>query len=151
MATVACGSGTPATPESGGPASPAALSPTALPLPRCGKPPSPAPGAAPAGAIVPPGTTLTAVRDQPPITQLNGYVEMTPVQVREWVEARDDLVIKHAEDEGFESELLVTAGDHSIFVKAQAVCATASLLAEVIAPAGADAALPTPAGGTPAP
>lgn len=120
---------------------------TDLGLPGCGKPPSPAPEAAPAGALLPPGTTVTAVRDQPPITQFNAYVEMTPVQVREWVESRPGLEVLSSEDEGLESELLVSDGEYNTFVKAAAVCADASLLAEVIAPAEADATLPTPAGG----
>ena len=32
----------------------------------------------PAGAVLPPTARLTAVREQPPLTQLNGYVEATP-------------------------------------------------------------------------
>lgn len=122
-----------------------------LGLPPCGKPPSPAPEMPPPGAVIPPKTRLTAVRDQPPLAQLNGYVESTPVQVREWVQAQDDLTVLQAEDEGFESELLVTRGEYTTFIKAQAVCAEGSLLAEVIAPADAAVQLPTPAGGTPAP
>ena len=120
-------------------------------MPACGKPPSPDPNPPPPGAIMPPTARITAVREQPPITQLNGYVEMTPPQVRAWVEKQSGLDIKQGEDEGYESELLASDGEYTTFIKAVAVCATASLLAEVIAPADASAALPTPAGGTPTP
>jgi hypothetical protein len=100
----------------------------------------------PPGALLPPSARITAVRDQPPLTQLNGYVEMTPVQVRAWVESQRDLTVNQSEDEGYESELLVSDGEYETFIKAVAVCSTASLLAEVIAPVGAAANMPTPAG-----
>ena len=129
---------------------PAASGPIDLGLPPCGKPPSEDPNPPPPGAVMPPTARLTAVRPQPPLTQLNGYVEMTPVEVREWIEAQTDLEVVVAEDEGYESELLVTDGTWRTFVKARAVCADASLLAEVIAPENSDAVLPTPAG-SPAP
>lgn len=99
---------------------------------------------------MPPTARLTAVRAQPPLTQLNGYVESTPVEIREWIEAQPDLEVVASEDEGYESELLVTDGTWRTFVKARAVCASGSLLAEVIAPEDSDAVLPTPAG-SPAP
>lgn len=144
-------------------AAPGAVSPSAvasagaspvpydLLLPTCGKAPSPAPDQPPPGAILPPGTRLTAVREQPPLTQLNGYVEMTPIEVRAWVEARDDLTVQLSEDEGYESELLVSRGEYTTFIKARAVCKEASVLAEVIAPREASESLPTPAGRTPSP
>ena len=121
-------------------------------MPACGKPPSPDPAQPPPGAIMPPTARMTSVRDQPPLVQLNGYVEMTPPQVRAWVEKQSGLDIKQGEDEGYESELLASDGTYTTFIKAVAVCATASLLAEVIAPAEASGVLPTPAGSpTPAP
>ena len=101
--------------------------------------------------MLPPTARLTAVRAQQPLTQLNGYVEMTPVRVREWIEAQADLEVVVSEDEGYESELLVTDGTWRTFVKARAVCDDASLLAEVIAPEDSGAVLPTPAGSPPPP
>lgn len=146
LVAAACG-GAGGQPSSGsGSPTQAAVIPTDLGLPRCGKPPSPAPDPPPDGAVLPPSTLLTAVRDQPPLTQFNGYVELTPVQVRTWIEEETDLEILVSEDEGYESELLVTDGVYNTFVKARAICATASLLAEVIAPADSGATLPTPAG-----
>lgn len=127
-----------------------ATAPADLGLPPCGKPPSEDPTVPPPGAVMPPTARLTAVRDQPPLVQLNGYVESTPVEVREWIEAQAGLTVVASEDEGYESELLVTDGTWRTFVKARAVCADGSLLAEVIAPEDSSAMLPTPAG-TPVP
>lgn len=86
------------------------------------------------------------MREQSPLSQLNGYVEMTPVAVRQWVEAESGREVVVSEDEGYESELLVTDGTWRTFIKARAVCAEGSLLAEVIAPEDSGAVLPTPAG-----
>lgn len=118
----------------------------ALDLPPCGKSPSPDPDPPPPGAVVPPGTRITAVREQAPLVQLNGYVTSTPREVRAWVEAHSGLDVVVSEDEGYESELLVTDGTWRTFIKARAVCSDGSLLAEVIAPEHSDAVLPTPAG-----
>ena len=123
---------------------------TNLGLPPCGKPPSEDPTPPPPGSVMPPTARLTAVRAEPPLTQLNGYVESTPAEIREWIEAQPDLEVVMSVDNGDESELLVTDGTWRTFVKARAVCADGSLLAEVIAPEGSDAVLPTPAG-SPAP
>ena len=143
--TAACG-GNPSVPQAVASGAPF----TNLGLPPCGKPPSEDPTKPPPGAVMPPTARLTAVRDQLPLVQLNGYVESTPVAVREWIESQPDLTVVVSEDEGYESELLVTDGTWRTFVKARAVCAEGSLLAEVIAPEDSAAALPTPAG-SPAP
>lgn len=126
---------------------PSAAPPTfALNLPPCGKPPSPDPDPPPPGAVVPPGTVITATREQPPLLQLNGYVASTPRAIRTWIEAQPDLEVVSSEDEGYESELLVSDGTWRTFVKARAICDEGSLLAEVIAPEDSGAVLPTPAG-----
>ena len=122
---------------------------TDLALPRCGKPPSPAPEEpAPDGAVLPPTTVLTAVREQPPLTQLNGYAEMTPTQIRAWIEGESGLEVLAAAQELHATELLVSDGVYNTFVRARAICAGASTVAEVIAPTDSDAQLPTPAGAT---
>jgi hypothetical protein len=119
--------------------------PSDVGLPPCGKPPSPAPQPPPPGAVLPPNSRITAVREQPPRVQLNGYVEATPAEVRRWIEANDDLEVVLAEGDAGQAELLVTDGTWRTFVAARAVCDDASLLAEVIAPQESDAVLPTPA------
>lgn len=120
--------------------------PFALDLPPCGKSPSPDPGPPPEGAVIPPGTRITAVREQAPLVQLNGYVTSTPRDVRAWVETQSGLEVIASEDEGYEAELLVTDGTWRTFIKVRAVCSDGSMLAEVIAPADSDAVLSTPAG-----
>lgn len=119
---------------------------TGLALPKCGSPPSEDPNPPPAGAILPPTARMTAVRSEPPLTQLNAYVETTPAGVREWVEGQPDLEVVDSAETAGEVELLVSDGQWRTFVSARAVCADASLLAEVIAPHDSDATLPTPAG-----
>ena len=139
LALVGCDNG-------GAPPPPAPTASFALDLPPCGKPPSPDPNLPPPGALLPPGSRITAVREDPPLVQLNGYVTMTPRQVRAEIEARPGLDIVLAEDEGYEAELLVSDGQWRTFVKAKAVCTEGSLLSEVIAPQDSEAVLPTPAG-----
>ena len=119
-------------------------------LPPCGQPPSPDPDPPPPGAVVPPGARITAVREQPPVVQLNGYVESTPQQVRTWVEQRAGLEIVSVHEEPGEAQLLVTDGTWKTFVKARAICDGASLLAQVITGQDSDAVIPTPKG-SPAP
>jgi hypothetical protein len=144
VVAAACGQPAPATAPS-----PSAGATFDLGLPDCGMPPSPSAEAPPPGAVMPPRSRITAVRIQPPLAQLNGYVESTPREVREWIESQDHLEVVVSEDEGYESELLVTDGRRRTFIKAQAICADASLLAEVIADEDAASMLPTPAGSPP--
>ena len=119
-------------------------------LPPCGKPPSPDPDPPPPGAVLPPAARITAVREQPPVVQLNGYVQSTPAALRTWVEARPNLDIVSEHAEPGEVQLLVTDGTWKTFIKASAICEDASLLAEVIAPEDSGAVIPTPEG-SPAP
>lgn len=114
-------------------------------LPACGQPPSPHPEPPPAGAVIPPGTRITAIRNEDAVVQLNGYVTATPEQVRTWIESQPDLEITASDTSPNEIQLLVTDGTWRTFVRARGVCTDASLLAEVIAPQSSDAVLPTPA------
>ncbi|MPZ72541.1 MAG: hypothetical protein GEU74_04815 [Nitriliruptorales bacterium] len=137
-------------PPAAAPSGPDAQSEAAAALPACGKPPSPAPDAPPGGAVIPPRTRLTAVRENPPLAQLNGYIESTPAEVRQWVDSQEELTVEQAHATNHESQLLVSDGEHTVFIRLSAVCDNALLLAEVIAPSDEAAALPTPAGGSPA-
>ena len=114
-------------------------------LPPCGQPPSPDPDPPPPGAVLPPVSRITAVRRQPPVVQLNGYVESTPGEIQAWVEQQENLEIVASEHTPDESQFLVTDGTWRTFIKARAICDDASLLAEVIAPLQSDAVIPTPA------
>ena len=101
---------------------------------------------APRGATLPEGTIVTKVTRDPPLTEIRGFVRMTPVQVREYLEGRDDLIVIQTEDEIIESELLVSSGDHRTYVKATAVCVDGSSIRAFVAPADDAAAIPKPTG-----
>ena len=120
-------------------------------LPDCGPAPAAAASSDVPGLHLPDEAVVTQVRDNGPLTQVTGYVALTPIEVRVHYEERDDLQLIQVEDEGYESEILVSDGEHRLFVKAQALCSKGSNFAGVIAPEDAAGALPTPAGSPPAP
>lgn len=85
---------------------------------------------------------MTAVRSEPPLTQLNAYVERTPAGVVEWIESEPDLDVVESSPPGREIELLVSDGVYNTWMSARAICEGASVLAEVIAGADSGAELP---------
>ena len=85
---------------------------------------------------------MTAVRPDPPLTQLNAYVERTPAGVVAWIEDQPDLDVLEASAPGTQIELLVSDGVYNTWMSARAICDGASVLAEVIADADAAAQLP---------
>ena len=115
---------------------------TAEPLPACGKPPSPSSESPPPGAVLPDTARMTALRAEPPLIQLNAYVEQSPQEVRAWIDAEQGLEILEASPDGHEIELLVSDGAHTTWMSARAICDGAAVLAEVIAPEGERAQLP---------
>lgn len=90
--------------------------------------------AAPAGLVLPPGAVVTRVQEMPASVQVDGWVPLTPVQVREHFLARDGVEVVASEDEVIESETQMEAGAHDVFVKARALCPTASSLVGVVTP-----------------
>lgn len=113
-------------------------------LPACGRPPSEHPTPPPPGAVMPPLSRLTAVREATPRTQLTGYVESTPAAVREWIEAQPDLEVLASANTPGQAEFLVTDGTWRTYLSVRAVCLEASLLSEVITAEDSGARLPTP-------
>jgi hypothetical protein len=106
------------------------------------------------GLLLPDETQIYSVRRQGPITTVQGFVPMTPVEVREYYEGDPEIQIIVSEDEFVESELLFSNGKVRNFVKARAACRAGSDIVTVIA--REVAALPAPAGtagqgSTPAP
>lgn len=116
-------------------------------LPPCEDPPAAASDADVVGLTLPPSSTVTSVMPTGPITQVTGYVAMTPIQVRVDFQSRTDIQVISAEDEGFEAEVLVSDGEHRTFFKAQATCSEGSLFVAVVAPEEEASAVPTPTGG----
>lgn len=84
------------------------------------------------GLVLPEGARVTAVSPQGPVTQVEGWVEMTPVQIRADFVTRDDLTVISVEDEVWESESLLSDGGHRTFVKAQGICRTQSIFVALV-------------------
>ena len=141
---VACSAAPPAAPPPSG----GAFDPSALPI--CEQQPSPPVLRDVPGLTLPDEATVFSMQRLGPVTQAEGVVEMTPVDVRAYYEARDDLQLLSVEDERVEAEILVTDGTHRMFVKAQILCATASNFTATVGKESDAGAVPTPAG-TPAP
>ena len=87
------------------------------------------------GLIVPGDAVLTSVAQAEPLTNVQGYIPQTPVQVRVFYQQHPDLTVLSVEDEIQESEVLTEAGGYRVFVKAKAVCELGSVFVAVIAPA----------------
>lgn len=115
-------------------------------FPACPPLPTAIPFAPVEGMVVPDGTVVIDVVVTGPITAATGFVDLTPLQVRDLFADREDVEVVHLEDEGFEAEVLVDRAGIRTFVKASIRCRTGSVVAAVVAD-GADAgALPIPAG-----
>jgi hypothetical protein len=102
------------------------------------------------GLVLPPEATIVERRLDGPLTQVTGWVDLTPVQLLDRYVRRDDIALAQAEHEQFESELLyeieIGSQPYQVFVKAQVACATGSNVVAFLAPATLQDAVPTPAG-----
>lgn len=87
------------------------------------------------GLVLPEGAVVTRVTPVDPLTNVQGYVPMTPVQVRAFYQTQQDLTIVSVEDEVHESEVLADVGENRLFVKSQAVCELGSIFVAIVAPA----------------
>lgn len=96
--------------------------------------------------VLPPGALLTEVDQTGPLTNLQGYVPLTPVQTRVFYQEMEDAEILQVEDEIREAEVLLSRLEHRTFFKSQAVCEQGSIFVAVLAPEVEDGALPAPAG-----
>jgi hypothetical protein len=86
--------------------------------------------------ITPPGAVFTTIEHTGPLATVQGYIPMTPVQIRVFYQQHRGLRIESVEDESIESEVLADRGPNRMFVKAQAVCDLGSVFVAVIAPKG---------------
>lgn len=116
-------------------------------LPTCEPQPSPV-IADVEGLHLPPETVVTSVRRSGPLTQVVGFVALSPVEVRRAYEMRNDLELLQSEDEVFESEVVTADGRHRLYVKALAQCAEGSRVVAIVTPTPMPEALPTSAGST---
>ena len=110
-------------------------------------PPSPSPAAdAPEGLYLPAGAAVTTVEVTGPLTNVQGWLPLTPVEVRVHYQRLDAVDVISVEDEIIESEVLVSDGTYRLFVKAQAACERGSVFVAVRAQEAEADAVPTPAG-----
>ena len=144
-----CGNATervaPASPTELGSVDPVLLEPLEQ-LPPCTSPPPAAEHGEIEGLRLPDGAVVTRVTDAKPLTTIEGWVPMTPIQLRVYYQRLDGVDVLKAEDEVWESETLITDGTHRLFVKAQAQCSEGSILVAVVAPESQAEAVPAPAG-----
>lgn len=128
---------------------PGAFDESALPI--CQEQPSPPPLPDIPGLTLPDEAAVFSTQELGPVTQAEGVVDMTPVDVRAYYEGREDLQLLSVEDERVEAEILVTDGTHRMFVKAQILCATASNFTATVGTEEDSGAVPVPPAGTPGP
>jgi hypothetical protein len=115
-------------------------------LPACAEQPPPPPLPEVPGLTLPGEATVFSVYEVGPLTQAEGVVELTPVQVREHYEGRDGVQILRVEDERVEAEILVSDGAHRMFVKVQIACATGSNFTATVGSEADAAPVPVPTG-----
>ena len=150
----ACGgTGDPVAEDPGGPATFATDIATELLAPleglgACGdQPEAVAPVDSVEGLHLPDGARLTSVSQDGPLVQVEGWVPLTPIGVRADYVSADNLEVLeiiNVEDEIWESETLVTDGQHRLFVKAQGICRTESIFVAIVT--AEDGSAPQPLG-----
>lgn len=84
--------------------------------------------------VLPEGAIVTQVAPADPLINVQGYLEMTPVQIRAYYQQHPDLTVISVEDEVFEAEVLFQSGDWRVFLKSQAVCELGSVFVAVVSP-----------------
>ncbi len=98
------------------------------------------------GLVAPEGMVVVSVRETGPVTAVTGFVDATPLELRDAFAGRPGVEVLHVEDEGFEAEVLVDAGDFRTFLKATIRCRTGSVVALVVARDADAEQLPAPGG-----
>jgi hypothetical protein len=99
------------------------------------------------GLVLPEGATVTSVVEQNGLTTVEATVRMTPLDVRAFYQNDAAVDVLRAEDEVFESEVLVRAEQRRMYLRATALCADGTALTAVVGPDSEDAGLPEIEGG----
>lgn len=115
-------------------------------LPACEAPPPPSDDEPVEGLIVPDGTVVTNVTPQGPLVSVQGYIPLTPIQIRFHYGDRDDVELLVLEDEVYEAEVLLASGAHRMYMKANARCDQGSTMQVIVAPEVDADGLPVPDG-----
>lgn len=117
-------------------------------MPACpGAPASATPRPDAADLPLPPAATVAGVSDDGPLRSAQGTSARTPVEIMVDYLRRPGVEVVAAEDEVFESEVLLVDGDLRVFVKSQATCARGS--AFVLFASTDPGLVPVPATATP--
>jgi hypothetical protein len=114
-------------------------------LGTCAPPPEPIEADVP-GLLLPEGALVTEVQEQGELVRVDGYVEQTPIQVRQFYQQVPDIELFEIEDEVFEAEALFSWKRFRSYVKAQARCEQGWTLIAFVGPAG-DSGVPSVGGG----
>lgn len=107
--------------------------------------------APPAEMVLPDGMVITDLTEVGPLISATGFVDATPIDLRDAFVERDDVEVVHLEDEGFEAEILIDGGSTRTYIKASIRCRTGSVVQVLLGPDDEAQALPVPgqaAGGT---
>lgn len=94
------------------------------------------------GLLLPEDARVTSVVEQGALTTVEATVRMTPLDVRAHYEQRGDIDLLRAEDEVFETEVLMRAQQRRTYLRATALCADGTTLTAVVGPDSDDAGLP---------
>lgn len=94
------------------------------------------------GLVLPDGARVTSVLEQGALTTVEATIRMTPLDVRDHYEGRDDIDLLRVEDEIFETEALLRAQQRRMYLRATALCADGTALTAVVGPDSEDAGLP---------
>jgi hypothetical protein len=115
-------------------------------LPACESPPPPSDDPPVKGLVVPEDTVVTGVTPQGPLTSVQGYIPLTPVQIRFHYTDLPGVELIVLEDEVYEAEVLLSSGAHRMYLKATARCDQGSTLQAIVAPEVDAQGLPIPDG-----
>ena len=88
---------------------------------------------------------VTQVQPSGNLTSLQGWAPRTPVEIMVGYLRVDDWRVSQAEDEVFESEVLLVRAGQRLYVKAQATCERGSAFVAFLG--SDDAPVPVPSGG----
>jgi hypothetical protein len=94
------------------------------------------------GLVLPDGARVTATVAQGALTTVEATVRLTPLDVKAHYQSRTDVEVLSAEDEVFESEVLLRSQQRRMYLRATALCANGTALTAVVGPDSDDAGLP---------
>jgi hypothetical protein len=86
------------------------------------------------GLRLPDAAFPTAIHLSGPLTQVDGFLAMTPIEARAHYADETGVEVLLLEDEGFEAEALIADGTHRMYIVVRVICATGSEFAATVGP-----------------